>query len=52
MHPMEFARRDGLNFHDELDEKQIQELDILLKSINEQGYGITTLSGLVSRNGS
>ncbi|HEX6561052.1 MAG TPA: polysaccharide deacetylase family protein [Nitrososphaera sp.] len=51
MHPMEFARRDGLNFHDELDEKQMQELDMLLKSINEQGYEIITLSGLASRNG-
>ncbi|AIF83823.1 putative xylanase/chitin deacetylase [Candidatus Nitrososphaera evergladensis SR1] len=50
MHPMEFALRDGLSFHDKLDEKQMQELDMLLKSINEQGYEITTLGDLAWRS--
>ncbi|UVS69626.1 polysaccharide deacetylase family protein [Nitrososphaera viennensis] len=51
MHPMEFALRDGLNFRDEIDERQMEELDLLLKAISEQGYEITTLGDLALRNG-
>lgn len=51
MHPMEFALRDGLNFRDSIDERQMKELDLLMKGINAQGYEVTTLGDLAWRNG-
>jgi peptidoglycan/xylan/chitin deacetylase (PgdA/CDA1 family) len=51
MHPMEFALRDGLSFRDSVDERQMKELDLLIKGINEQGYEVTTMGDLAWRNG-
>ena len=44
MHPMEFSLRNGTMYQNEIDEKQIHELELLIDDILAAGYRIVTIS--------
>lgn len=46
MHPQEFSAREGINFQNVVDEGQLDELDLLLDSVDAKGYRIVTVSEL------
>jgi len=43
MHPQEYSVRDGLNYGNEVDMKQLQELEMLLDQIQSSGLRIVTI---------
>jgi peptidoglycan/xylan/chitin deacetylase (PgdA/CDA1 family) len=49
MHPMEFAVRSGLRFEDRVDLHQMAELELLLDSIEAEGYEVVTVGELSRR---
>jgi peptidoglycan/xylan/chitin deacetylase (PgdA/CDA1 family) len=49
MHPMEFAARDGLQYSDRIDERQLVELAMLLFTLQQEEYEIVTMSELARR---
>lgn len=48
MHPMEFATRDGLQYSDRIDERQLAELDLLLSTLQKEKYDIVTIGELTT----
>lgn len=46
MHPMEFAERNGLEYYNRIDEKQIAELGALVSTLQNDGYGIVAVGEL------
>ena len=46
MHPQEYSVREGTNFQNIVDTDQLGELDLLLDSVDAEGYRIVTLSEL------
>ena len=46
MHPQEFSARDGTTFQNAVDAGQMRQLDLLLDSVQAEGFGIVTVSEL------
>lgn len=46
MHPMEFAERNGLEYYNRIDEKQIAELGALVSTLQNDGYGTVAVGEL------
>jgi peptidoglycan-N-acetylglucosamine deacetylase len=44
MHPQEYSIRNGLNYHNEVDQEQIHELELLLDEIQNSGLRIVPIS--------
>jgi hypothetical protein len=44
MHPMEFAAREGTAYQNEVDQRQIRELGMLIDDIRDAGFRIVTIS--------
>ena len=50
LHPQEYSKREGLNFSNEVDDAQIQELELLINEIENHGLDIVTISGIPDHN--
>ena len=48
MHPQEFSLRQGTTFQNEVDRDQLRELELLLDSVESEGYEIVTVSELAN----
>jgi peptidoglycan/xylan/chitin deacetylase (PgdA/CDA1 family) len=48
MHPQEFSMRDGPNYQNRVDREQLSELELLLDSLQGEGYTTVTISQLAS----
>lgn len=46
MHPQEYSVRDGLDYQNKVDEDQLQELELLLDAVHDEGYTVITVSEL------
>lgn len=44
MHPMEFSFRNGTTYQNEIDRKQIEQLELLIDDIRAAGFAIVTIS--------
>ena len=44
LHPQEYSKRDGLNFSNEVDDSQIEELEMLINEIDSSDLDIVTLN--------
>lgn len=50
LHPQEYSKREGLNFSNEVDDSQIQELELLINEIENNGLDIVTISEIPNHN--
>ncbi len=44
MHPMEFSLRNGTTYQNEIDQKQLHELELLIDDIKAAGFTVVTIS--------